>query len=83
MTAHGAPRSLTWEYLKWDGGWLTAEGIAMEVGISAANVERSMWRWASKGHVEERHVALAYNGGVNRSGRNRSSIEGRHEWRAT
>jgi len=67
--------------LDMDGGWLTAEGIAMEVGMHPDNVYRSLFRWRRHGHVESRTVQLAYVGGVNRSGRNKSHLESRQEWK--
>ena len=67
-----------------DGGWLTAEGIAMEVGMVPDNVYRSLFRWRRTGHVESRSVELAFAGGVNRSGRNISGhMESRREWKTT
>ena len=82
MGNYGKPRAQAWKYLEHDGGWLTAEGIAMEVDQQPETVNRSMWRWRHAGHVETRQVELAYAGGVNISGRNRSHLEARREWRA-
>ncbi len=79
--SHGKPRAQSWKYLDADGGWLTSEGIAMEVDQDPETVQRSMWRWRRAGHVETRQVQLAYIGGVNVSGRNRSSMEARREWK--
>ncbi len=76
------PRARSWTYLDEDGGWLTAEGIAMEVDQTPATVNRSMWRWHRAGHVESRQIELAYNGGTNPSGRMTSCMEARREWRA-
>ncbi len=65
-----------------DGGWLTAEGIALEVEMNAKSVYRSLWRWHRSGHVESRQVELAYIGGVNVGGRNLSGhMEARREWK--
>ncbi len=79
MTVPNAP---AWDYLSLDGGWLTAEGIAMEIGMSAESVYRSMWRWRKAGHVESRSVGLAYAGGVTANGsRVNRGQETRREWR--
>lgn len=82
MGNYGKPRARAWRYLEHDGGWLTSEGIAMAVDQDPETVNRSMWRWRQAGHVESRQVLLAYAAGVNRSGRNRSNMEARREWKA-
>lgn len=75
------PHSPVWKYLEMDGGWLTAEGIAMEVGMRSDSVYRSMWRWRQRGHVETRLIKLASIGGINAAGRNHRNLETRREWK--
>jgi hypothetical protein len=75
------PRAPAWEYLEMDGGWLTTEGIAMEIDRDTQTVRRSLWRWYQYGHVETRRVNLAYSGGVNSRGSANRVMEARREWR--
>ena len=77
------PRAAAWRYLEWDGGWLTTEGIAMEVDLSPDTVDRSMWRWREGGHVETRRIDLAGSGGLTRRGTKNGTVEARREWKAT
>ncbi len=75
------PNAPAWVYLDTDGGWLTTEGIAMEVNRAVQTIDRSMWRWHKHGHVETRSVSLAYSGGLNSRGSANRVMEARREWR--
>lgn len=62
------------DYLQADGGWLTAEGIALEIHLSADATSRALHRARSLGLVEVRSVGLAFKKG-------RRGMERRLEWR--
>ncbi len=53
------PRTLAFDILSIDGGWLTAAQLAMETGLSDANTERTLQRQVNAGWLEKRHVGLA------------------------
>lgn len=57
-----------------DGGWLTLDGITLQVKAHPKSVWRTLFRMQNRGQVEHRRVELA-------SGWNRH-LEARIEWRA-
>lgn len=58
--------------LETDGGWLTADGIALLAPYSADTIGRSLFRLRNRGLVESRQVELAFGG---------SGWDTRLEWR--
>lgn len=67
------------DLLRMDGGWLTAEGLALCFPRSNPEaIGRALYRLRHRGQVEMRIVELAGNGRQMRPGQ----IETRKEWRA-
>lgn len=58
-----------------DGGWLTSEGIAVDLGCDPATVERALRRLRREGLVESRLVGLA--------SADRRNRDKRTEWKST
>lgn len=46
--------------LETDGGWLTADGIALLVPYSGETISRNLFRLRKRGLVESRQVELAF-----------------------
>lgn len=63
------------DYLEADGGWLTAEGLALAVDCNPTTTFRALGDLRDDGHVECRSIALAYSDRT-------SNYERRQEWRA-
>jgi predicted transcriptional regulator len=85
-TSTGTPVRIL-DVLETDGGWLTAEGIALMLNVSLGTVSRALWRLRSTGEVEHRTVPLAAKLGrpaTTYSGNGCSSrLDQRSEWRFT
>ncbi len=78
------PHAESFQILDADGGWLTAEGVAVAGdGLNPESVDRSMYRWQLLGFVESRTVGLGKRpsdptGEVRWRGR---QVQTRVEWR--
>ena len=61
------------DLLELDGGWLTAEGLALDLGFDPETVDRTLYRLRQKNLVQSRVVELA----LSSAGR----LQSRSEWR--
>jgi hypothetical protein len=59
--------------LQIDGGWLTCDGLADELGVKWRTMQRALYRLHEKGMVETRRVPLTWTVG---------RVSERIEWRA-
>ena len=61
------------DLLEIEGGWWTAAGISLRLGLNEDSVLRSLVRMRNRGVVESRRVELSYGDG--------HSWQARQEWR--
>ena len=61
------------DLLELDGGWLTSEGLALDLGFDPQTVDRTLYRLRQKNLVESRVVELALSSG--------GRLQSRSEWR--
>lgn len=59
--------------LQVDGGWLSAEQLAVELGVTEPTMRRALWRLRERGMVEDRRVPITWEVG---------QVTERIEWRA-
>lgn len=52
------PRSVAYDYLVMDGGWLTADGLALHSGVKPSGIRKIINRWERNGWVESRERKL-------------------------
>ena len=77
------PRTMAFDILSLDGGWLTAAQLAMETGSNDADTERTLQRQVNAGWLEKRHVGLALAlGPPGHTVQNHMPYKGRLEGRA-
>jgi predicted transcriptional regulator len=58
LTSTGLPARIL-DVLETDGGWLTTEGVALQVGGRDDSVQRALYRLHDRGLVESRRFRLA------------------------
>lgn len=87
LTRNGLPARVL-DVLETDGGWLTTEGVALQVVGKLDTVRHALYRLQRLGLVESRQVELAKRGGGKTaqtySGNGLSGyVDVRREWRAS